>query len=139
MAFVHGKKATLRLGTAAAPTVLTDISDAVSSNSMNLIKELAETTTYKKNSKTYVAGLKDATIPVDGKFDTTYDTHFYGLYNTDTEVDFEYCPYGTGVTGSPKFTGKVLVSSYEISSDIGDAGQWSGELQVSGDVTRAIQ
>lgn len=139
MSFTHGKKATLRLGTAAAPTTLSDISDFVSSNSMSMVKEMAETTTYKKNSKTYVAGLRDATIPVDGKFDPTVDTQLFDLYTSDVEVDFEYCPAGTGVVGTPKFTGKCLISSYEVASDVGDADSWSGEFQVTGDVARAIQ
>lgn len=135
----HGSKATLWAGTAAAPTVKADISVFGNSTGVTFNRDTAETTTFALGSKQYVPGLKDATVPFEGPFDTDADVIMWPLYDQGVIVDFEYCPAGQGVVGSPAYTGKMFVTSYEVTSDVGDTSAMSGEFQVTGDVTRTIQ
>lgn len=139
MAASHGSKAEFWLGTSATPATVVDVSAFGNSVGVSLNRDSAETTTFKKNSKTYIPGLKDATVPFEGPFDPAIDQQMWDLFNNGTIVNFEYYPAGKGVTGTPKFTGSAFVTSYELSSAIGDANAMTGEFQVTGDVARTVQ
>lgn len=136
--FVHGSKAGFRLGTAATPTTLVDVSAYFNSISFPQSRDTAETTTFTKSTKSYVPGLRDATFSAEGRFTTAVDTHLNALMSAG-EVNFEYAPAGLGVAGTPLYAGKLFATSYEGSSDIGDVGAVSIEFQCSGDVSRSIQ
>ena len=133
----HGSKAVFSIGTAAAPTVVSNLSQYGNSVGMTLNRDSAEVTTFALQSKQYIPGLKDATIPFEGPFDTLSDQILWDLLNQGTIVDFRYEPAGS-TTGMPRYTGKLFVTSYEVSSDVGDANATSGEFQVTGDVARAL-
>lgn len=137
MAFTHGSKALFKVGSSATPTVVQDVSTYGNSVGAHLSRDTAETTTFGKTSKTYIPGLKDATIPFDGPFDPTCDGIFWDLYNTGAIVNFEYYPSGTG-TGNIKFSGTCLITAYEVSSGVSSENTAHGEFQVSGDVTRTV-
>lgn len=139
MAQVHGSKATLYAGTAAAPAVLQNLSQFGNSIGATFNRDTAETTTFAQGSKQYVPGLRDATVPFEGPFDDAADVIMWPLYETGEIVDFEYCPAGQGVVGTPAYTGKMFCTSYEVTSDTGGPSNMSGEFQVTGDVTRTIQ
>ena len=135
--FKHGKNAYFALdGTAAS---LVNISDTLNEISMPREVETAETTAFGQNDKTYITGLADATISLSGMFDATVDTQISGNIanlksGSVSSVSFEYGPAGSAVS-SPKFTGEALITSYEISSPVGDVVTYSLELQVTGGVT----
>jgi hypothetical protein len=139
MAQSHGSKATLFAGTHDAPDVLVDFGQFANSFSATFNRDTAETTTMKLGSKQYVPGLKDATVPYEGPFDSDADVLMWPLYENGTFVEFEYAPAGRGASGTPLYTGTMFVTSYEVSSEVGDANSMSGEFQVSGDVVRTIQ
>lgn len=133
MAFVHGKSAVFQLDNSGG--TLTDISSYLDSVSFPESVETAETTTFGVNSKTYIVGLKDSTISLAGKFDATLDSHINGVLGQAASLSFEYGPASNG-TGAPKYTGECFVTSYDVSSPVGDVVTVSIELQVTGNVTR---
>lgn len=135
----HGSKAGFRLGTFATPSTLVDVSTFLNSVAATFNRDNSETSTFGVASKKYLPGLKDATIPIEGPYDGVTDVQMWDLYNNGTIVSFEYCPAGVGVSGTPKFTGQAFITSYEVSSDVNDANAMSGEMQITGDVTRALQ
>jgi hypothetical protein len=137
MAASHGSKAVFKIGTAAAPTVVQNLSQYGNSVSATFSRDSSEVTTFAKGSKQYIPGLKDATVPFEGPFDTLSDAIMWPLYDQGVIVNFEYYPAGEGVT-NVKYTGQCFVTSYEVSSEVSDANGTSGEFQVTGDVLRTV-
>lgn len=138
MVAVHGSKAGIRLGTFALPTTLVDVSQYFNQAGVSMERDTGETSTFGVGSKKYIPGLKDGTIPLEGPYDSAVDQQMWDLFNNGTLVNFEYTPYGVATSGMPKYTGSGYVTSYEPSSEIGDATGFSSEFQISGDVTRAL-
>ena len=135
--FKHGKNAFFALdGTAAS---LVNISDTLNEISMPREIETAETTAFGNSDKTYITGLGDSTVSLSGMFDATLNTMIAGNIanlksGSVSSLTFEYGPAGSA-SPQPKFTGEALVTSYEVSSPVGDVVTFSLELQVTGAVT----
>jgi len=128
---VHGKNAYIEVNTANLSTYL---------NSGGLDKSLdaVDVTTFTKNDKVYIQGLKDATFTLEGKWDATVD----GLMATaETAQDsagvvaFEYGPVGKANT-NVKYTGNAIRTSYNISQDVSGEITFSANYQVTDGVTR---
>lgn len=136
MATAHGSKANLKIGDSGA--VLRDFSAYLTSTGLPRSADAAETSTLGSTSKSYIPGLKDGTIPLEGLLDPTYDGYLSGILGLTARA-FEYCPQGAGVTGTPKYAGNCVLTSYEITTDVGDVGSFTAEAQITGDVTRTIQ
>lgn len=135
MAVPHGKNAVLKIDDSS--DTLVDISDKVNESSTSHSKETAETTAYGDASKTYIAGLRDGTLSFSGHFDSAsgeITSVLTGVFNSDTELDFEYGPEGSS-SGNQKITGAGHLTSLEISAPVGDKVSISAELQVSGGLT----
>lgn len=133
MAFVHGKSADFRLDNSGGS--LTDISSYLDNVSFPQPIETAETTTFGSSSKSYIVGLKDSSISLSGKWDSTPDAHFAAVLGQAATLSFQYGPAGTTV-GNIKYTGECYVTSYDVSAPVGDVVTFSLELQVTGAVTR---
>jgi len=133
MAFVHGKDSKFKIDNSGG--ALTDISAFVNNVDFPETADVAETTTLGAGSKTYIVGLKDATISVSGLFDATADAIFGAIRGQSATVTFEYSPEGTA-SGKVKYTGEAICTNYAVSSPVGDVVGYSADLQVSGDVTR---
>ena len=131
--FRHGKSTSLKVDNSGGS--LTDISDTLTDVSFPETIETAETTSFGSNSKTYIVGLKDATISISGNFDATVDAHLAGIAGQSATVSFEYGPEGTTST-FVKYTGEAILTSYEKSGAVGDVVTYSAEFQVTGAVTR---
>ena len=71
MAFVHGSDSVFKLDNAGGS--LTDISTYVNNVDFPETADVAETSTLGASNKTYIVGLKDATISLGGLFDATVD------------------------------------------------------------------
>lgn len=97
--------------------------------------DVAETTVLGKDNKTYIVGLKDATISLSGLWDSTADAIFGAVLGQSATLSFEYSPEGTG-SGKVKYTGETILTNYAISSPVGDVVAYSADLQVSDAVTR---
>jgi hypothetical protein len=133
MAFGHGKDAVFKLDNAGAS--LTDISAYIRSVRYNPTAAADETTTMGKASKTFIAGLKDATISVEGFWDPTVDAIFNSALGSSTTKTFEHGPEG-GTSGDIRYTGECICTSYNIDPAVDGVVPFSAELQVTGDVTR---
>lgn len=139
MAFVHGKSTAFKLDNAAGSII--DLSAFLEDVGFPRNIETNETTTFGKNSKTYIAGLADGTISLSGKWDSTPDTQLAAILaahmaGTTLTVSFEYGPVGSG-SGALKYLGEAILTSYEVSSPVADVVTFSAELQITGDVTRS--
>lgn len=136
MAFVHGKSAVFKVDN--ATNVLTDLSAFLNDIGFPRDIEAAETTTFgvAGSAKTYIVGLTDASISISGLFDATADAALAGVVGFATLLDFEYGPAGSG-SGSVKYTGTCLLTSYEVSASVGDTVSASADFQVSGAITRS--
>ena len=135
MAFKHGKGTVFWLDNSGGSLI--NLSAFIVSTSMSRSKDVAEVTTFGDNDKEYVAGLRDGTISLEGKWDPTLDAHMNAVLalNTETTQTFEYGPEGGG-SGAVKYTGEAHLTSYEPDSPLEDATGWSAELQITGVVTR---
>lgn len=133
MAFVHGKDSVFKLDNSGGS--LTDISAYVNNVDFPETADVAETTVLGKDNKTYIVGLKDATISLSGLWDSTADAIFGAVLGQSATLSFEYSPEGTG-SGKVKYTGETILTNYAISSPVGDVVAYSADLQVSDAVTR---
>lgn len=133
MAFVHGKDSVFKLDNASGS--LTDISAFVNNVDFPETADVAETSVLGASNKTYLVGLKDATIGLTGFFDATADAIFGAVIGQSATLSFEYSPEGTA-SGKIKYTGECILTNYALSSPVGDAVAYSCDLQVSGAVTR---
>lgn|SRR5512146_1885398 len=135
MAKAHGKKAVLKVKNAAGE--LKDISEYLTSAGLPRDVDTAETSGLGTNDKTFVVGLRGATIPFEGSFDPAVDAIMAGLLGFEEGTEFQYYPQGTA-KGQVEYKGKALLSSYESNSDLGAAGKISGSFTVNGEVTREL-
>ena len=133
MAFVHGSDSVFKLDNAGGS--LTDISTYVNNVDFPETADVAETSTLGASNKTYIVGLKDATISLGGLFDATVDAILGAVVGQSATLSFEYSPEGTA-SGKVKYTGECILTSYTLSSPVGDVVGFSADLQVSGAVTR---
>lgn len=133
MAFVHGKSAAFKLDDSGG--TLRDLSAYLMEVSFPETIETADVTAFGSSSKSYIVGLKDATISLTGKWDSTFDGYVAGVLGQTASLSFEYGPAGT-TAGNVKYSGECYVTSYNIGSPVGDAVSASVELQVTGAVTR---
>lgn len=142
MAFKHGKNSYFAIGTSGSPTVLSNISTYLNEVGFPQTAETAQTTTFGDGVTTYVLGLKDSTFSISGLWDASLDAILAPLVGNETPVAYEYGPVGN-TSGSVKYSGAggagnpgVFVTSYEVSSPVGDVVSFSAELQVTDAVTR---
>ena len=133
MAFVHGKSSVFKLDNASGS--LTDISAFVNNVDFPETADVAETSVLGASNKTYIVGLKDATISLSGLFDATVDAILGAVVGQTATLSYEYSPEGTG-SGKIKYTGEAILTNYALSSPVGDVVAYSADLQCSGAVTR---
>jgi hypothetical protein len=132
--FVHGKRTVIKLDNSGG--ALQDLSAYFNSTSLQRLQDLLETTCFGATAKTYIAGFPDAKIPIGGFWDATVDAHLAGILGVETS-SVELYPEGTA-TGKVKYTCEAILISYEFTAGSNQASAWTGELQVTGAVTRAL-
>lgn len=128
--FAHGKSAVFKVNDG---TTLRDISNVVNSSSLSRSAETAEVTALGDASKAYIPGLKDATVSVEGYADVTTSGYLDGILGVS--VAWEFYPAGNAA-GEVKYAGNAILTSLEYGAEVGGAVTVSGEMQVTGDVTR---
>lgn len=133
MVAAHGSKA--QFSVEDASDQVRDLSSYLTSAGMPRSADTAEVSTLGMTSKAYIPGLKDGTIPIEGPLDATIDGYLDGLLGFETPRAFTYDPQGTG-TGTPHYSGECFLTAYEPSTGVDDAGTFTGEFQITGDVTR---
>ncbi len=130
--FVHGKSTDFALDDTGGTS--RNISNVLTSVDFPETIDTAETTAFGSSSKSYIVGLKDATISISGIWDATVDGYIGGGAEPASR-SFIYGPAGS-TAGNVKYTGEAIVTNYAISNPVGDVVTFSLDLQVTGDVTR---
>jgi hypothetical protein len=130
--FRHGKKTAVLLnGTNMSPF----LNEATTTQEI----ETAETTTFGDQDKTYIVGLADGTISTSGLFDSTAgasDAVLSGIIAQDDNT-FTVLPEGA-TAGSRSIIANGQLTSYEISSPVGDVVAISAEVQADGGLYHGV-
>jgi hypothetical protein len=132
---VHGKSAGFSItDTGGTPRLLNCWITSVSFPRTN---DTVEVSNFCSSAKEYVAGLRDATISIEGIWATTPDKYLSGILGTSAA--FIYYPGTTApVAGKyAKYTGTCFETAYEVPTAIDAAATFSAEFQVSGLVSRS--
>lgn len=136
--FFHGK--TAGYGLFDSSTTYRNITTYLTSISFPYSADTAEVTTFNTTNytKAYVAGNKDGTISIEGKWDTTIDGYISGIVGLSK--GFKYFPATTDANSTAgdfiNKNGNAICTSYNVDSSIDDAVSWSAEFQVTGTVSR---
>lgn len=125
MPFVHGKDSYFKIAS-------TDLSTYINSVSVSRTSDTVETSAFGSGTKTYISGLKDASITVSGMFDAAVYSTIMGWLGTSQT--FEFGPAGSG-SGKVKASGSALITSVEMASAVGAVVTLNLNLQVTGAVT----
>ena len=135
MANRHGKDATVEMDDAVdAGATLQDISAFVDQSDFNRIVELADTSAYGDEDRTWIAGLGTGTLTMGGPWDPTLDGYFGSTFDFETTRSIRYRPEGDS---SPSFTFEAFIESYTIGPPVDDAIRWNATLRPTGVITRA--
>ena len=129
--FVHGKSTFFSIDDTGG--TVRDISDTLTSVDFPETIDTAETTAFGATSKSYIVGLRDATISVSGLWDATVDGYFIGT--EPATRSFVFGPAGN-TSGYVKYSGECILTSYSVSSPVADVDTFSADFQVTGNVTR---
>jgi len=134
MAFVHGKDSVIKIDNASGS--LTDVSSYVNNVDFPQTADVAETSVLGATNKTFIVGLKDASMSIAGLWDATMDAILGVVVGQSATLSFEYSPEGTS-SGKVKFTGEMICTNYAPTSPVGDVVGYSADFQITGAVTRA--
>jgi len=129
--FVHGKSTDFELDDTGGTS--RSLSNVLTSVDFPETIDTAETTAFGATSKSYIVGLRDATISVSGMWDATVDGYIIGT--EPATRSFIFGPAGS-TSSNVKYTGECILTNYSISNPVGDVVTFSLDLQVTGNVTR---
>ena len=133
MAFKHGKDTTVYVNSSNYSSYFNNI-DATRT------ADIAETTTFGNDNKTYIAGEKDGTVSLTGLWDATSDGVLQPLLGG---ADFDFVMGIDGLdTGDYATFAKGNITNYAVSSPVGDVvatsldvqsdeGMWNGSVLVN--------
>ena len=129
--FVHGKSTDFELDDTGGTS--RSLANTLTSVDFPETIDTAETTAFGATSKSYIVGLRDASISVSGLWDATIDGYIIGT--EPATRSFIFGPAGS-TSGYVKYTGECILTNYAISNPVGDVVTYSLALQVTGNVTR---
>lgn len=137
--FRHGKNSYTNLDNSAGTPV--DLSQYFNDVSFPKNIDMAETTSFGNQDKTYIVGTRDNKITLKGTYDATVDAHVAGLIDaiqagTLASATIVYGPAGNTST-YPSYTAECLVSDYEVGGSVGAVVAITVGLQITGLVTRS--
>ena len=129
--FVHGKSTDFELDDTGGTS--RSLANVLTSVDFPETIETAETTAFGATSKSYIVGLRDASISVSGLWDATVDGYIIGTEPATRTWIFG--PAGT-TSSNVKYTGEAILTNYSVSAPVGDVVTFSLDLQGTGNVTR---
>jgi len=137
MAAIVGKNASFQIDDSTG--TLRDLSANVTSVSFPASMDTADSTAFQPTggAKTYVPGLIDHTLSIDGHYDSATnlsDEVLSSLVGYASTASFEFAPDNTG--GQVKYTGECILTAYEVSAPVADLVTFTASMQVSGVITR---
>jgi hypothetical protein len=131
MAFRHGRNAALWVGT-------NDLSAYLDQGDKSTDVDTAETTTFGKGWKTYLAGLIGTTVSMSGSYDGTATTGPAAVIETcianGTAWPIKFFPGGSA-SGQRQHSFNALFTNYSEASPVGDKVTFSAALLADGTVT----
>lgn len=129
MAFNHGNIANFTLGA-------NDLSDYVTSASIDGTREIRDIRPIGSNPVSRVVGPYMATINLEGAYDPTFDAIMAPLFlaASPATATFDFEPAGSG---QRSFTGNALVATYRVDASGSDVATWRVTLAVVGTVANA--
>ncbi len=137
MAKVHGKNA--HFETTDTGTTTRNLSSFLTNVELDDAVDVAESSAFGQEDKTYAQGQKGHTLRLQGQYDPTASTGpdavLSGLANGTVTTDFIYGPGGSA-SGLVKYSGTGILTSYNVSSPIAGIVTFSADIQVSGAVAR---
>ena len=129
--FVHGKSTDFELDDTSGTS--RSLANTLTSVDFPETIDTAETTAFGATSRSYIVGLRSATISVSGLWDATVDGYIIGT--EPASRSFIFGPAGS-TGGNVKYTGECILTNYSISNPVGDVVTYTLDLQVTGNVTR---
>ena len=111
------------------------ISDVLNSVDFPETTDPAETTAFGASSRSYIVSLESATISISGMYDATVDGYLKGGAEPASRT-FTYQPGVT--TGDAIYSGECILTSYSLSSPVGDVNTFTADFQVTGTVSRTV-
>ncbi len=129
--FVHGKSTDFELDDTGGTS--RSLANVLTSVDFPETIDTAESTAFGSTSKSYLVGLRDATISVSGLWDATVDGYIIGT--EPASRTFIFGPAGS-TGGNVKYTGEAILTNYSVSAPVADVVTFSLDLQVTGNVTR---
>ena len=131
--FRHGKGANLKIANAAGSMV--NLSSGIDDMSIDRSLDTSEVSSFGDNDKSYIAGLRGATISFSGMFASTHAEILDGIFGHTTNPGFEFSPDGSTAAGRHLLTGTGILTSLNYGAKVDDRVTLSGEFLVSGAVT----
>lgn len=131
----HGKGSQLSIDSTAGSLVT--FSSGLEEMSLSRDLDTAEITSFGDNDKSYIPGLRGATLSFSGMFSSTHAEVLDGVLgrNSTATMSWEFSPDGSTATGRHLLKGEGFLTKIEYGAPVGDKVSMSGELIVSGAVT----
>lgn len=135
---LHGKDTYFGVEDSAATTVR-NVSPSCNSVGFARQNDTHDNTTFGATGHTFIAGLTNGKITLNGLWDKTADVGSQTVFNSllgqgTTTVGWEYGPEGNS-SGKVKYSGECVLESYEESAPVADLVSFTAVLQISGGVT----
>lgn len=142
MSAIHGKNTFVEIDDATGAPVA--LSTFLKSTNADKSFDTAESSTFMQpqGAKTYVLGMNDEKVTIEGNFDIALHTHMVALMNalndgTLASATVSVGPAGNG-TGKPKVSRECFVTKYSWSASTSDVVTVSIELQRTGPSTDGV-
>lgn len=134
MAFIHGKSAQVLHNEF-------DLSSYFNDASVSRSVETAETTAFGATAKAYITGLTDGTISLSGMFDgaaNAIDAEMTDVFGNNDGSVISISPSGVTTIGTRMISATGKLTSYEVSSPVGDVVAANVEFQADAGVGSAV-
>lgn len=131
----HGKGSQLSIDSTAGSLVT--FSSGLTEMSLSRELDTAEITSFQDNDRSYIPGLRGATLSFSGMFSSTHAEVLDGVLgrNSTATMSWEFSPDGSTAAARHLLKGEGFLTSLEYSASVDDKVELSGELLVTGAVT----
>ena len=107
-----------------------DISNDISSVSINLPTNMLEVTGLDKSAPERIGGLQDGSIGLEGYFNAATDKS-HDVFKTRTTARTVTIAIGGNTSTNPKMAGEYIIENYDISLGDDRSLTWSVTLQLA--------
>ena len=119
-----------------------NLSSYLNSAGTNISVDTGETTTFGSTAKTYIVGLKDATVTAEGLFEAVstdgVDVALNASINNSNDDVFTIAPEGITVVGRRAQIAFVEDTNYEVSGTVGDVVAIKAQFQTDGGLDSGV-